>query len=112
DIMWDKLVELNLFDRSKKIPLKNGSPAQILQHILEDSWTLKEHEKDRIVMYHKFGYELKGQKKQIDANMVVIGENQAYTAMSKTVRLHVAMATLQILKGKSSTPRVHLPTTK
>lgn len=112
DIMWDKLVELNLFDRSKKIPLKNASPAQILQHILEDSWTLKEHEKDMIVMYHKFGYELKGQKKQIDANMVVIGENRAYTAMSKTVGLPVAMATLQILNGKITTPGVQIPIKK
>ena len=44
-----------------------------------------------IVMYHKFGYELDGEKKQIDANMVVIGENRTYTAMSKTVGLPVAM---------------------
>ncbi|RUA17042.1 MAG: saccharopine dehydrogenase, partial [Flavobacteriia bacterium] len=82
DIMWGKLLELNLFDRHKKIPLKNASPAQVLQYILEDNWTLKEHEKDMIVMYHKFGYELNGEKKQIDANMVVIGENRTYTAMS------------------------------
>lgn len=109
DIMWGKLLELNLFDPHKKIPLKNASPAQVLQYILEDNWTLKEHEKDMIVMYHKFGYELNGVKKQIDANMVVIGENRTYTAMSKTVGLPVAMATLQILNGKISTPGVQIP---
>lgn len=112
DIRWGKLLELNLFDHSKKIPLKNASPAQILQHILEDSWTLKEDEKDMIVMYHKFGYELNGEKKQIDANMVVIGENRTYTAMSKTVGLPVAIATLQILNGKITTPGVQIPITK
>ncbi|WP_108422590.1 saccharopine dehydrogenase family protein [Flagellimonas amoyensis] len=112
DIMWGKLVELNLFDPQKKIPLKNASPAQVLQYILEDNWTLKEHEKDMIVMYHKFGYELNGEKKQIDANMVVIGENRTYTAMSKTVGLPVAMATLQILNGKISTPGVQIPIKK
>lgn len=112
DIMWGKLLELNLFDRHKKIPLKSASPAQVLQYILEDNWTLKEHEKDMIVMYHKFGYELNGEKKQIDANMVVIGENRTYTAMSKTVGLPVAMATLQILNGKITTPGVQIPIKK
>nr|WP_321415868.1 saccharopine dehydrogenase family protein [uncultured Allomuricauda sp.] len=112
DIMWLKLQELNLFDDSKKIPLKNATPAQMLQYILEDSWTLNEHEKDMIVMYHKFGYELNGEKKQIDANMVVIGENRTYTAMSKTVGLPVAMATLQILNGKINTPGVQIPIKK
>ncbi|WP_067036511.1 saccharopine dehydrogenase family protein [Allomuricauda sp. CP2A] len=112
DVRWDKLLELNIFDHSKKIPLKNASPAQILQHILEDSWTLKEDEKDMIVMYHKFGYELNGEKKQIDANMVVIGENRTYTAMSKTVGLPVAIATLQILNGKITTPGVQIPIRK
>ena len=109
DIRWGKLLELNLFDHSKKIPLKNATPAQMLQYILEDSWTLQEGEKDMIVMYHKFGFELDGQKKQIDANMVVIGENRTYTAMAKTVGLPVAMATLHILNGKIKTPGVQIP---
>ncbi|MCA0958954.1 saccharopine dehydrogenase NADP-binding domain-containing protein [Muricauda ruestringensis] len=112
DIMWGKLLDLNIFDDSKKIPLKNASPAQMLQYILEDSWTLKEDEKDMIVMYHKFGYELNGEKKQIDANMVVIGENRRYTAMSKTVGLPVAIATLKILNGEITTPGVQIPINK
>ncbi|MDC6365464.1 MULTISPECIES: saccharopine dehydrogenase family protein [Flavobacteriaceae] len=112
DIRWGKLLELNLFDASKKIPLKNASPAQILQYILEDSWTLQEDEKDMIVMYHKFGFEMNGEKKQIDANMVVIGENRTYTAMAKTVGLPVAMATLQILNGNIKTPGVQIPIKK
>jgi saccharopine dehydrogenase-like NADP-dependent oxidoreductase len=109
DIRWGKLLELNLFDHSKKIPLKNATPAQILQYILEDSWSLRKDEKDMIVMYHKFGYEIDGQKKQLDAHMVAIGENRTYTAMSKTVGLPVAIATLQILNGKIATPGVQIP---
>jgi saccharopine dehydrogenase-like NADP-dependent oxidoreductase len=65
-----------------------------------------------IVMYHKFGYELDGIKKQIDSKMVCIGEDQTYTAMAKTVGLPVAMATLQILNGKITTPGVQLPIRK
>ncbi|GLU43539.1 saccharopine dehydrogenase family protein [Allomuricauda sp. NBRC 101325] len=112
DIRWGKLLELNLFDATKKIPLKNASPAQMLQYILEDSWTLQPDEKDMIVMYHKFGYELNGIKKQIDANMVATGENRTFTAMAKTVGLPVAMVTLQILNGKITTPGVQIPITK
>jgi saccharopine dehydrogenase-like NADP-dependent oxidoreductase len=112
DIMWNKLLELNLFDSTKIIPLKNATPAAILQHILEDSWTLGNEDKDMIVMYHKFGYELAGEKKQIDSNMVVIGENRTHTAMAKTVGLPVAMATLLILNGKISTPGVQIPINK
>ncbi|MBT9188215.1 saccharopine dehydrogenase family protein [Zobellia russellii] len=112
DSMWDKVLELNLFDQNKTIPLKNATPAQALQYILEDSWTLKDSDKDMIVMYHKFGYELHGQKHQIDANMVVIGENRTHTAMAKTVGLPVAIATLAILNKKITTPGVQIPIKK
>ncbi|MGB6150758.1 MAG: saccharopine dehydrogenase family protein [Pricia sp.] len=112
DIMWEKLLQLNLFDGQKTIALPNATPAQMLQTILEDSWTLQDDEKDMIVMYHKFGYELNGQKKQIDANMVVIGENRTHTAMSKTVGLPVAIATLAILNKKIVSPGVQIPIKK
>ena len=109
DIMWDKLLELDLFNPNKKVGLKNATPAQILEKILTDSWTLQPKDKDMIVMYHKFGYEIEGVKQQIDSKMVCIGEDQTYTAMAKTVGLPVAMATLLMLNGKIKTPGVQLP---
>lgn len=112
DIMWDKLLELDLFNRNKKVGLKNATPAQILEKILSDSWTLKPNDKDMIVMYHKFGFVLNGEEKQIDSKMVCLGEDQTYTAMAKTVGLPVAMATLLILNGKITTPGVQLPIRK
>ena len=112
DIMWDKLLELDLFNANKKVNLPNATPAQILEKILSDSWTLAPNDKDMIVMYHKFGYELYGVKTQIDSKMVCIGDDQTYTAMAKTVGLPVAMATLLILNGKITTPGVQLPIRK
>lgn len=112
DIIWDKLEELNIFSAEKKVELKQATPAQILQKILMDSWTLDPTDKDMIVMYHKFGYELNGKKHQIDSSLVVIGEDQTYTAMSKTVGLPVAIATLAILNGTINTPGVQIPITK
>ena len=112
DIIWDKLLELDLFNSKKIVGLKEATPAQILEKILTDSWTLEPNDKDMIVMYHKFGYEINGVQKQIDSKMVCIGEDQTYTAMAKTVGLPVAIATLHILNGNIKTPGVQLPITK
>lgn len=111
DLLWDKLIELDIFNPQKKIGLKNATPAQCLQRILEDKWTLAPEDKDMIVMYHKFGYELHGERKQIDATMVSVGSDQVNTAMAKTVGLPVAMATLRILNKQITTPGVQLPIT-
>lgn len=112
DIMWEKLVELDLFNSSKKIGIAHATPAEALQKILEEKWTLAEQDKDMIVMYHKFGYELNGEKKQIDASMVHLGRDQTQTAMAKTVGLPVAIAALAILNKKISSPGVQIPISK
>lgn len=112
DIVWDKLVELDIFNPKKMVELKKATPAQILQKILMDSWSLAKDDKDMLVMYHKFGYELNGKKYQIDSTMVSLGEDQTYTAMAKTVGLPVAIATLAILNKKITTPGVQIPITK
>ncbi|GGD90209.1 saccharopine dehydrogenase family protein [Planktosalinus lacus] len=112
DLMWDKLVELDIFNPNKKLGLKNATPAECLQKILMDKWMLEPEDKDMIVMYHKFGYELNGKKHQIDSNMVIKGDDQTFTAMAKTVGLPVAIATLKILNGEITTPGVQLPITK
>jgi saccharopine dehydrogenase-like NADP-dependent oxidoreductase len=112
DVMWDKLVELDIFNPNKKIGLKNATPAQILQKILSDSWTLAEDDKDMIVMHHKFGYEIHGEKRQIESSLVVKGENQTYTAMAKTVGLPVAIAAVKILNKEITTPGVQIPIRK
>ncbi|WP_299677654.1 saccharopine dehydrogenase family protein [uncultured Tenacibaculum sp.] len=112
DVMWDKFVELDLFNPNKKVGLVNASPAQILQKILMDSWTLQPDDKDMIVMHHKFGYEDEKGKHQIESSMIIKGDDQTYTAMAKTVGLPVAIATLQILNKKITTTGVQLPINK
>ena len=109
DIIWDKFEELDIFSPTKKVKLKKATPAQILQKILMDSWTLDSTDKDMIVMYHKFGYKLDGKNHQIDATMVTLGEDQTYTAMAKTVGLPVAIAAMAILNKKITTPGVLRP---
>ncbi|MBL4904723.1 MAG: saccharopine dehydrogenase NADP-binding domain-containing protein [Flavobacteriaceae bacterium] len=112
DVMWGKLLELDLFNANKKVALKNATPAQILQKILSDKWTLEQDDKDMIIMHHKFGYELNGKKQQLESSMVINGDDQTYTAMAKTVGLPVAMAAVRILNGDIKTPGVQLPIRK
>ena len=112
DIIWEKLEELDIFSSTKMVELEKATPAQILQKILMDSWTLSQDDKDMLVMYHKFGYKLNGKTYQIDATMVTIGQDQTYTAMAKTVGLPVAIATLAILNGTIKTPGVQIPISK
>jgi saccharopine dehydrogenase-like NADP-dependent oxidoreductase len=109
DVLWYKLVELDLFNSNKMVGLKNATPAQILEKILSEKWKLKPQDKDMIVMYHKFGYEINGEKKQIDATMVCLGEDQTYTAMAKTVGLPLAIATLRTLTKGWCIPGVQIP---
>ena len=112
DLIWEKLEEIDIFNKTKTLGIKNATPAQALQKILMDKWTLKEEDKDMIVMYHKFGYELDGKNYQIDSSMVTIGEDQTYTAMAKTVGLPVAIASLKILNKEITTPGVLRPIAK
>lgn len=107
--LWEKLEYLEIFS-DKKVGLKNATPAQILQHILEQKWTLSPEDKDMIVMWHKFVYTTNGEQKERHSSMVCIGEDDTYTAMAKTVGLPVAIAVKLILDGTIATHGVQRPT--
>ncbi len=111
DYIWEKLVWLGLFE-DKKIGLKNATPAQVLQKILEDKWSLEPEDKDMIVMWHKLNFTLNGEEKEIRSYMTYIGEDQTYTAMSDTVGLPVAICAKMILNKKITLKGVHLPIQK
>jgi saccharopine dehydrogenase (NADP+, L-glutamate forming) len=106
-----KMQWLGIFE-DKKIGLKNATPAQILQKILEDKWSLEPDDKDMLVMWHKFNYTLDGNDKEMHSSMVAIGENQLETAMAKTVGLPVGIAVKMILSGQMKLTGVHVPTIK
>lgn len=91
---------------------KPGTPAQLLQKILEKKWTLNITDIDMIVMWHKFNYTLQGKEHEIHSTMMVKGSDALNTAMAKTVGLPTAIATRLILEGKITTPGVHIPVSK
>ena len=96
----------------KKIGLENVTPAQILQHLLEQKWTMDKEDKDMIVMQHQFVYEKNNKAKKLKSSMVVYGEDQIHTAMSITVGTPVAIAVKMILTGKIKSKGVKIPITK
>ena len=110
-IVMYKLRWLGLF-KNKKIHLKNATPAQILQKLLEKRWALDEDDKDMIVMQHKFEYSLEGRKKRIISSMVVKGKDNVHTAMSITVGVPVGIAVKMVLTGKIKEKGVHIPVKK
>ena len=94
------------------IGMKDATPAQILQKICKEKWTLGVEDKDMIVMQHQFEYVQNGELKKLNSSLLVFGDNPRYTSMAKTVGLPVAIATKLILSGEIKSTGVKIPTTK
>ncbi len=104
-----KMQWLDIFSQ-ELVGLDEGTPAQILEHILKKKWTLNPEDKDMIVMWHKFNYLENGRPKEIQSHMVTIGDSAVNTAMSKTVGLPLGIAAKLVLQGKIKTTGVNIPT--
>lgn len=103
------MIEWTGIFEDKPIGLEHATPAFILQSLLEEKWKLEPDDKDMIVMWHRFDYQLDGEVHELNSSMVAIGEDQTYTAMSETVGLPVAIAAKMILDGQLNLKGVHLP---
>lgn len=111
--LLEKFAYLGLFDE-EPLPLESVSkatPARILQAILEEKWQMQPGDIDMIVMWHKFGYEVDGEKRMCTSHMVFKGIDHRNTAMAHTVGIPVAIAARLILEGKLQTRGVQIPTT-
>lgn len=113
-----KMLEwLGIFSE-EKTGLKEATPAQVLQKILEEKWKLEENDKDMIVMWHRFQCAVgNGQlavkvKQELQSYLVVKGDDSVYTAMAKTVGLPVGIAVKNILNGNFKSRGVVIPAEK
>ena len=107
EVMY-KLEWLGIFE-NRQIGLESATPAAILQKLLEEKWALEEHDKDMIVMWHRFDYTLNGAEHELHSSLVYIGRNQNFTAMSDTVGWPVAIAARLILNGELKGSGVQMP---
>lgn len=108
--IFEKLKWLDIFE-DIPVELDKATPAQILQKILERKWKLEKDDKDMIVMWHKFVYEMDGMEKERHSSMVLLGDSE-YTAMSKSVGLPVGIAAKLLLNGKIQEKGIHVPILK
>jgi saccharopine dehydrogenase-like NADP-dependent oxidoreductase len=110
-VVFEKLKWLGIFDK-QKIGLKNATPAQILQQLLEEKWKLDLGDKDMLIMQLEFKYQLGNENKMIVSAMAIIGESQVETAMARTVGLPLGIATKLLATGKIDKVGIHRPIDK
>lgn len=91
------------------VGLSHGTPARVLEHILNKRWKLSPGDKDLIVMWHRFRYSLNGSMRTIVSHLTVAGEDETQTAMAKTVGLPLAIAARLLLQGKVMQRGVVIP---
>jgi len=111
DDVISKVEWLGFFNQIN-LGIDKGTPAQILQKILESKWLLQKEDKDMIVMQHQFIYEIDGKEHELHSSFVLFGEDQTYTGMAKTVGLPVGIATKLILNGEIKSTGVKVPVSK
>ncbi|RAV99125.1 saccharopine dehydrogenase family protein [Pseudochryseolinea flava] len=97
---------------TEPVGLDHGTPAQILEHILNKKWKLNPDDKDLIVMWHRFVYKVGDQVKEIQASLVAKGDDAVFTAMAKTVGLPLGIAATLLLEGKIKSRGVVIPVDK
>jgi len=90
---------LGLFE-DKPIGLKHATPAQVMQHLLENKWKASTEDKDMIVMQHQIEYLLEDEHKKITSSLVTIGEIGNFSGMAKTVGYPLGIAAKLVLQNK------------
>jgi saccharopine dehydrogenase-like NADP-dependent oxidoreductase len=105
----DRLEWLGLMSEDDGPERVFGTPARILQDLLEEKWKLNPQDRDLVVMWHRFKYELNGQMHEIKSSLVLEGRDSIFTAMSDTVGWPMALAAEAILSGKFNRVGVEVP---
>ena len=105
---FKKLQWLGIFE-PQTLGIQQATPATAIQKLLQEKWKLNAGELDMIVMQHQINYTLNGTSHQVKSSLVVKGEDETYTAMSKTVGLHMAIAAKLLLQGRIKPRGVHMP---
>jgi len=103
------MVEWTGIFEERKIAIKSGTPAKILQQLLETKWKLEENDKDMVIMVHEVIYTKNSKTYRSNSYLVVRGDNSMETAMAKTVGLPMAIAAKLLLMGKISSKGVVIP---
>jgi saccharopine dehydrogenase-like NADP-dependent oxidoreductase len=107
-----QLFYLGMDDDATMINKGQCSAAEVLQFALEKKLALQPGDKDMVIMLHEIEYTLDNKKFKYTASMIVTGENDAHTAMAKTVGLPLGIAAKLILDGTINQKGLLIPVNK
>lgn len=99
------LEELGVFD----LHVHNGIAYEVFQMAIEKKWAMNNMDIDRVVMIHELVTEDNKGRTLITSSLILDGENQLHTALSKTVGLPIVFAVELILQNSISQRGVLLP---
>jgi saccharopine dehydrogenase-like NADP-dependent oxidoreductase len=109
--IFKKLQWLGIFE-DQRISLVQGTPAMVLQELLEQKWGLEPEDKDMVVMQHQFEYRIGSKSERLISSFVAIGDDAENTAMAKTVGLPLGILARLILEDKIENVGVQIPINK
>ncbi|HJW16553.1 MAG TPA: saccharopine dehydrogenase C-terminal domain-containing protein, partial [Flavisolibacter sp.] len=107
-----QLFYLGMDDDTTLINKGECSASDVLQFALEKKLALQPGDKDLVIMLHEIEYTLDNKKFKSTASLVVTGEDDANTAMAKTVGLPLGIAAKLILNGSISEKGLLIPVDK
>ena len=106
--LFIQLDELGLFS-DKQLKKESQSCAAHLQNLLEEKWRLEQGDSDKIVMVHRLRATKEKTVFEYTSSLVIEGENERHTAMSKTVGMPIAFAVERMIRGEIKERGVRLP---
>ena len=112
DDALERLDWLGLFDATTGPADATGTPAQMVESLITVKWVLSPEDRDMIVMWHRFDYEINGVQKARTSSLTLEGKDSTFTAMSDTVGLPMALAVKPLLNGEFGKTGVDVPMSK
>lgn len=106
--LFSQLEELGLFS-AQLLKKESQSCAAHLQDLLEEKWRLEQGDSDKIVMVHRMRATKDTKMYEFTSSLVIEGENERHTAMSKTVGMPIAFAVERMIRGEIRERGVRLP---
>jgi saccharopine dehydrogenase-like NADP-dependent oxidoreductase len=110
-VAFDKIEWLGLLSK-ELIPLEKGTPADVLEYILLNKWSMQPNDKDLIIMLHDVTYILDNDTHNIVSLLTLEGQDAVHTAMSKCVGLPLAIYAEYLLHHGRPFSGVHIPVRK
>jgi saccharopine dehydrogenase-like NADP-dependent oxidoreductase len=106
--LMDRLEWLGLFSEDK-ISLHEGTPAQIVQQLIEHKWAMAETDNDMIVMRHEAVFVRDEKRMRNTSTLILKGEDRLKTAMATTVGLPLGIMAKLLLQQELFLTGVHIP---